>query len=337
MIERWNEPVFIVGAPRSGTTLLRNMLNRHPQLAVFRDSNFWHFVYRRRRAFGNLDNQRNRLRLAEEYLSIRPIRRFQMDPQALAATVLREGDSYQTFLASILRVFAQSQGKSRFGDVTHDPLFTGTLCAWYPAGRIIHLVRDPRDVVESLMRLEWADQSVLGNAHLWLRCNVAARRFVDRQQYLLVCYERLATQPELELRRICDFIGEEYLPAMLVPNNDPSADRPWFQRAEEPVTTARLGRWREHLTADQLALIEWLVGRHMPTYGYEPAGHLPSKATIARALVSAAYDAARRRVREFPSILYSLPSSTRLAKEEAATERFRTGKQVVSATPKDCL
>ncbi len=212
MIERWNEPVFIVGAPRSGTTLLRNMLNRHPQLAVFRDSNFWHFVYRRRRAFGNLDNQRNRLRLAEEYLSIWSIRRFQMDPQALAATVLREGDSYQTFFASILRVFAQSQGQSRFGDVTRRPfVHRHTLCV--VSSRTHHpLMRDPRDVVESLMRLEWADQSVLGNAHLWLRCNVAARRFVDRPQYLLVCYERLATQPELELRRICDFISEEYLP-----------------------------------------------------------------------------------------------------------------------------
>jgi hypothetical protein len=56
-------------------------------------------------------------------------------------------------------------------------------------------------------------------------------------QYLPVRYEQLVAVPEQELRRICAFVGEEYSPAMLMPNWDPTADRPWYRRAEEPVTT----------------------------------------------------------------------------------------------------
>src|SRR6267378_254336 len=85
MIERWNEPIFIVGAPRSGTTLLRNMLNRHPAIAICRETVFFQYVYQRRRTFGSLGELRNRRRLITEYLSTQRIRLMQMDSQALEA------------------------------------------------------------------------------------------------------------------------------------------------------------------------------------------------------------------------------------------------------------
>jgi hypothetical protein len=330
---QWDKPIFIVGAPRSGTTLLRNLLNRHPQIAIFRDSDFYHYVFRRSRSFGDLSDPRNRQRLVKEYLSIHSIRRAQLDTQKLEAALLREGGSYDSFFLSLLRFYARSQGKRRCGDKGHYGLFTEALCEWYPGATIIHLVRDPRDVVASLLCLKWADQNVLGNARLWLRCNLAARRSLHRPQYLLVRYEQLVTQPQQELRRICGFAGEEYSDAMLVPNHDPTADRPWFQRAEEPVTTERLGKWRSQLTADQVALIEWLVKPHMQTFGYEPAGASPKTLTVAGGLASAAYDAARRRAGEFPRIWYSLTWSTHLAKEEAAKERFRNGRLTAAVTP----
>jgi len=321
---QWEKPIFIVGAPRSGTTLLRNMLNRHPAIAIWRDSDFYHYVFRRSRSFGSLDNPKKRKRLVTEYLSIRCIRRMQMDPQALEATLLREGDSYQRLFLSLLRFYAQAQGKRRCGDKTHQAQFAETLCEWYPGASIIHLVRDPRDMVASLLRLKWADQNVFGNAHLWLRCNLAARRSQHRPQYILVRYEQLVTQPEEELRRICGFVGEEYSPAMLIPNHDPSADRPWLLRAEEPVTTERLGQWQNQLTKDQVALIEWQVKPHMQAFGYEPTRQSPSILTIIGGLAAAAFDAARRRVGEFPGSWYDLVRATYLIKEETAKERFRS-------------
>ncbi len=335
-LEQWNDPIFIIGAPRSGTTLLRNMLNRHPAIAIYRDSDFYDYVVRRSRSFGSLAEPRNRQRLLSEYLSTRCVRRMQMDVPALEAALLHEGNSYESLFLSLLSFYAQTQGKRRCGDKGHYGTFAETLCKWYPGASIIHLVRDPRDVVASLLRLEWADQNVLGNARLWLRCNLGAGRAQHRPQYLLVRYEQLVTQPEQELRRICGFVGESYSPAMLVPNHDPSADRAWFQRAEQPVTTERLEKWREQLTADQIALIEWLVKPHMRTFGYEPAGASPSNLAIATGLASAAYDAASRRAGEFPRMWYSLTCSTHLAKEEAAKERFRSRRLAAAAIPQKC-
>ena len=109
---------------------------------------------------------------------------------------------------------------------------------------------------------------------------------------------------------------------MLVPNWDPTADLPWFRRAEEPVTTERLGKWRDELTPDQVALVEWVVGRHMKTFGYEAVGGRPTNLSILREIASAVYDAIGKRVEQFPAVWYYLIRSTNIVREEAARERY---------------
>jgi sulfotransferase family protein len=320
-----SKPIFIVGAPRSGTTLLRNMLNRHHAIAVCRETEYFHLVYRRRRAFGRLTDLRNRQRLVTEYLATQRIRRMRLDFEALAEALLQDGASYEAFFLALLGFYARAHGKRRSGEKTpHHALFTETLCDWYPGATIIHLLRDPRDAVASLLRMPSSPNEALGSAYLWLRYNLGAWRSRRRPQYLPVRYEQLVTQPEQELARICAFIDEEYSRAMLVPNWDPTADRPWFRRAEEAVTTERIGKWRVLLTSEQVALIEWVVGPHMQTFGYEATGAAPKHSAIVRGLALAGLDAVRRRIGEFPGIWYSATRSPKLTKEETAKNRFRS-------------
>lgn len=301
------------------------MLNRHPAIAVCRETDFYHYVYKRRHRFGDLNDLRNRRRLVREYLGIQRIQRMRLDLQALETRLLQDGTSYPAFFAALLRFYAETHGKQRCGEKTPEhALFTETLCEWYPDAAIIHVVRDPRDVVASLRHLPWAPNNAIGNARLWFTRNLAARRSRHRPQYLLVRYEELVTQPEGELRRICAFLGEDYSPAMLVPNWDPTADRPWFQRAEQSVTTARIGTWRTELSEADVALVEWVLGAHMKTFGYEPVGRTPSIICLLRGLVFGAANAVRRRVGEFPGVWYWVTRSTKLAKEETAKERFRS-------------
>ena len=316
-------PIFIVGGPRSGTTLLRNMLNRHPAIAICRETEFFHWVYARRRTFGSLSDMHNRRRVVKAYLATRRIHRMKVDLQALEETLLREGVSYQELFLSLLRFFARVHGRKRCGEKTpHNALVAEMLFQWYPGASVIHLLRDPRDAVASMLRMPWASGNVRSNARLWLSFNLAAWRSRSTAGYLLVRYEHLAAQPEQELRRICAFVGEDYSPEMLIPNWDPTADLPWFRRAEEPVTTERLGKWREELTADQVGLVEWYVGSHMQTFGYQAVGRRAPVKAIVGDLLSSACDGVSKRVRQFPAAYYYLTRSSKLVSEETARERY---------------
>jgi Sulfotransferase family len=129
-------PVFIVGSPRSGISLLRNMLNRHPSLAICAETHFNHYVYKRRRAFGDLSNLKNRQRLVDEYLSVRRIRRLGMDLARLREKLVREGTSYPALFAGVASFYAASAGKERWGEKTPRHAFISELlCEWFPARR----------------------------------------------------------------------------------------------------------------------------------------------------------------------------------------------------------
>ncbi len=202
-------PIFVVGCPRSGTTLMRRILDRHPSIAICPETQFQRLVYSRRKAFGDLGDLTNRRRLIDEYLSSRFIRRMKLDRAALAERLQREGASYKAMFTTLLRYYAASQGKSRFGEKTpQHALFLETLCEWFPNAAILHMVRDPHATVASMQRMPWR-RSAVANARIWLRLNQAARRFHEWRGYLEVRYESLVANPERQIRKICSFVGEE--------------------------------------------------------------------------------------------------------------------------------
>jgi hypothetical protein len=316
-------PIFIVGAPRSGTTLLRNMFNRHPRIAICGETHFHHYVYARRRAFGDLIDPKNRRRVVEEYLGLRRLR-WVADRAVLSEKLMREGTSYQALFTCLVKYHAESQGKQRWGEKTpQHALFSETLCEWYPGATLIHMIRDPRDVVASLQRMSWAANSVVQNARTWRKCNLAAQLCSHLPQYMPVRYETLVSQPERELRRICERIGEEYDPAMLDPAKPTGfqSPSPWGLRAQQQITTERLNKWREELTAKEVSQIEWAVGRHLETFGYQRSMDPPSSLTIARGVSFAVLDAVSMRLPQLPSIVYRLVRPTRLAKQESWMRR----------------
>ena len=248
---------------------------------------------------------------------------MRIDLPALETKLLREAASYEAFFSAMLTFVADSQGKTRCGEKTPHTRMIETLWQWYPDANVIHLLRDPRDVVASLQRMPWAANSVIANARVWLADNLRAFHWRDHTGYLQVRYEELVKDPEDQMRRVCAHIGAVYSPAMLIPKPDPTADRPWFQRAEEPVTTGRSGQWSQQLSSEQVALIEWVVGSQMRTFGYADLEARPSRLAIVRGLSFTAFDTARRWIGEFPGGWLYLTKSAKIAKEEAAKDRFR--------------
>jgi hypothetical protein len=310
-------PVFIVGSPRSGTTFLRYVLDRHPSLSVCGETRFFAEVYKRRWLFGDLANPANRRRLVEQYLSTARIRRLGLDLPGLKEKLLRDATSYRALFTGILEYYAASHGKQRLGEKTpHHAFHAETLCDWYPGAAIIHLVRDPRDVVASLQRMPWAPDSVVSNASMWLLFDRAARRLENYAGYLLVRYETLVTQPEQELRRICAHVGEDYAPGMLLATEPAPVSGSVRRLAAGPLTRERLNKWQEQLTAEEVSLVEWIDGRDMQRYGYHRSAGEISLATITRGLAISALDSTRRQVARLPYLWCSLTQPTHLASQE---------------------
>ncbi len=310
-------PIFIVGCPRSGTTLMRRILDRHPSIAICPETQFQRLVYSRRKAFGDLSNLSNRRGLIDEYLSSRFIRRMELDQAGLAEQLQREGANYRTMFSSLLRYYADSQGKSRFGEKTpQHALFLETLCEWFPNAAILHMVRDPHATVASMQRMPWR-HSVVANARIWLKLNRAARRFRQWPGYLEVRYEALVTDPERGIREICSFIGEEYSPSMLVHEEDPpEASADWLLRSRSAVTAARLDVWRKELTEAQIAQIEWVLGSELESFGYAREAPPAPALTVIRGASYAAFDFARFVFARLPAVWYRFGHPTKIGKFE---------------------
>jgi len=317
-------PIFIVGAPRSGTTLLRILLNRHHSIALCDETYYFYLVYTRRRSFGDLKDIKLRRLLVDRYLATNRIGNLGLDPTFLTETLMQEGNTYESFFQSLMRCYAREKGKTRFGEKTpHHALFSETLCEWYPECKLIHLVRDPRDVVASLLRMPWGSRSVLANARTWLTCTMGADRCSRSNNYKRIYYENLVSQPERELKEICDFLGEEYEPSMLDPDQKHGTQNThkwWFQRACMPVTTTRRGKWVEQLSTKQISLVEWSLAAHMQQFGYEPSGNKASAINILAALIEEFASSVRQRIRKWPRLWYYWFQPTNLAAEEAVID-----------------
>ena len=317
-------PIFIVGAPRSGTSLLRQILNRHPSLAICDETHFFRLIWQKRRrdAFGDLSDPANRRRLVNEYVQLRPTQRLALDGGKLAERLIEEGSSYPRLFASVLQYYAESQGKTRCGEKTPLHAFAvNTLCEWFPGAYILHIVRDPRDVVASLLRMPFGSRSVVLNARTWLQRNVAARKASHHDHYLEVRYETLVAEPAQQLTRLCRFIGEEFSPSMLI------AEQTGVQRPDErdryhaPLTKARLGRWRQELSPRQVAQIEWVVGPQLEAFGYAREARSASMAAVVGGLSYAALVQTRQNFSKLPALWYSLSSPKEIAKYESLARR----------------
>jgi hypothetical protein len=272
-------PVFIVGASRSGTGLLRDLLRSHPSLTFPGESQFIPAFYR---GHGHPRSDRQARALARRMLALSWIRTgFSPTPELSAFAGAR---SFQDLIARLYEEVARAEGKPRWGDKT--PRYTGeipTLLELFPEGRVLHIYRDGRDVALSMRRRRFA-QNLFMAATLWSRRVCRARDDGRRfpANYAEVGYEALLANPEETMRAVCAFIGEPYTDRVLRPTR-PRAVAPAGRAAligrREPPRVASLteidptntGHWRSMPVADR-ALFESVAGDLLAELGYETEG-----------------------------------------------------------------
>lgn len=280
-----HRPIIIVGCPRSGTTLLQLMLHAHPRIAIPPENRFLLPAYRDRHRFGDLRVAANRRSLATWLVSDGSTKfaDFGLDPDEVVERIVAGPPTLGSALATVFRAYADRFGKPRWGDKRPSYLTNlHVIERLFPSAQIVHIVRDGRDCTASLKEMAWHEGGGYGSVAAWAKSMDhawwAARRWGPDSFYELR-YERLVTDAEPELATLCEFLGEEYHPAMTEPKEVAATVVPRRKKhhalTRQAVTDARIGSWAQRLTPEEISLSETFLARPLRRYGYELSGAPP--------------------------------------------------------------
>ncbi len=259
-------PFFVVGCGRSGTTLLRSMLDSHPLVGVPLESLFIIDYLSTRRPMPVL-----RKLLPREY---------ELTEWGLncSAEDLADCGSAAEMIGRLHRLYLQAHGKCRWGQKTPRFVRYGELLrAQFPGARFVHMVRDPRAVASSLVRSQVHRSTLLHASERWLT-DVSAGLELERHhpdEVLRLRYEALVADPEAELKRVCEFLDLEFVDSMLrFHERAPDAYGSYYQqihsRLAQPVSTRSTEAWRNHLDARDIAMVESICAPQMESLDYRP-------------------------------------------------------------------
>ncbi len=304
--DRSSEPeaIFVVGVSRSGTTLLRTVLQTSDRIAIAMENHYVGHVipnYGARHQFRRLgdpaddetirrivefiysgDYQKaSRLREISPYWRwlIREIPPAEVEQRLLAADRTEAG-----IYAALLRLYADFMGRPVMGEKTPAHLnFVDTLLEWFPGAKVVHIIRDPRAIHISdsrrrrgrptppyswLMRVPLAFESLilLQTALAW---SGAARRHArlsrsHPENYMMIRFEDLVRDPDNVLPRLFEFLGVA-LPATAT---DVKVVSRGFNLGAEGLDAAAADRWREHIHPFADRVVRLLLGRPMRRLGY---------------------------------------------------------------------
>ncbi|MFV2064485.1 MAG: sulfotransferase [Chloroflexota bacterium] len=286
-------PVFVVGVARSGTTLLASMLSSHSRLDCGQESRFF-------ARFRHLGPQQQRRTLdaalwpgpATDFIASlrnqgRPIAGlFDLSIDDIGAWLTQHPPSLASMLESLTVLHAARAGKPRWVEKTpRHLLMTDTIRALWPEAAIVRIVRDPRDVALSLAGMPFAKESVVGNLVRVDHDDRASRERIESDpRAMTLRYEDLVTEPERELRRICEFIGEPYEAAMLdarqSAGNVAAVHEWWKDSVAGPVQTSRIGRWKQEMRPDVRCFAALHLAGYLREHGYEGSQEASAQVAI---------------------------------------------------------
>lgn len=282
MTSQTSRPIFVIGCPRSGTTLLQQMLHSHRRIAFPSETRFVHTSYQVRNTFGDLELEENRRKLAEWIVKGKDtkFKVLNLDPDEVIEEIVHGPPTLGSALATVFRAYARRHGKPRWGDKR--PSYfrrVPMLQRMFPDAQFIHLVRDGRDAVSSLKRMPWYHGDTYSAALTWQEAVDTGKRLARRlgpDTFYEFRYEDLVAEPESTLEKLCAFLGEEYDPEMTKAykhaRETVPSERKWHLRTHEAPNTRNVGAWRERLEDWEADLVEHVLASRLVHHGYALSG-----------------------------------------------------------------
>jgi hypothetical protein len=270
-----DNPVFVAGLERSGTSLMYALLATHPNISMTRRTNFWRYFVDR---YGDLDDDENLEACLAALRSYKRMVVLDLDHDQLRDDLLVGPRTYGRLYRLLQEQVADRRGKPRWGDKSLElERYSERILAEFPQARILHMIRDPRDRLASVLtrwQVRRGDVGAGTAAWRWSARLASRSARAHPDNVMVVRYEWLAGEPAAALREICAFIGEPYHEEMLSMTGsgrfrDDGSNSSYGARAVGVITTDSIGRYKEVLEPQQIAFIQAAAARELVEHGYE--------------------------------------------------------------------
>jgi hypothetical protein len=251
--------IFVVGAPRSGTTLFRLILDSHPRVVNPGEFDFLFDLVSDDVKVPDMTKYTEWLSTHRIFLS----HRLTIDPNRGYYDLVRSFVRQKT-QSSCIAVLSVHRGHHKI------PFF-------FPEAKYIHLLRDPRDVALSTIPMGWAGNVFFG-VDPWIEAETSWDRLalrMEKSRILQIKYEDLVSKPQDTLRIVCNFLNIDFDEAMLN----------YFRHSSyEPIHANSVRKWKETVKPNELAMLEHKVSALLLDRGYDLSGvqiRRPSRRALA--------------------------------------------------------
>lgn len=302
-------PIFIVGSPRSGTTLVRELLNLHPNLYVIPNETC--FITWSARLFKKEHDTRSRLKNMRDYFA-KVGWKIDNFNSCESISLLSTNPSLTELLDYLI---GQNVKPPQHRWVEKTPFhvwYLDILYKLFPQAKFIHCIRDGRDCVVSMQSMgfksrgfkgELSGWGLLGNAALWkysVRKGLSLSKNIPVESLLMINYEELVTNVEQKVKAICQFIGEPFSEEMLNLRYCNSS----YGCGKFPITSKSVGMWKKNLSQAEAEIVMYLLEPELKSLGYLQSSAKISSSIIQKLQAQFMYEAYRLK-RETQRVLIS--------------------------------
>ena len=281
--------LFILSNPRSGSSLLRLMLNRHAQVIVPPESGFALWLYSEFGSWQQEDCFKDRLKIFLKKLGeTRKFKTWDLPLDRLKLQIEKEQPAnYGDLIAYVYQAYSPTKKDAIIVDKNNYYIHhLDTLAKLWPDAGFIHLIRDGRDVACSYLELKKLksnspykpdlSNSLPNIASEWQENNLAIQSFVRNRMHVQVSFEDLVLKPRRTLEDLVAFIGVPFDADMFSffkqerkEFSEPKETLDWKMKTQEPLDKTRIRRYIEGLTAEQRAVFEKNASLALKQFNYE--------------------------------------------------------------------
>ena len=259
--------IFIIGVGRSGTSLLQSILNSHSKISFLPETQFLrNYVFKKNVSI----NKSNYKEIISQLEKDPRFSRLNICPKIVIEKSKNMIDVYR----NITNFFLKNKNKEIIGD--KDPKIIENievLNYFFPNSKIIHIIRDPRDVVLSRTKARWSKKYpyFMHSIIYYLQMTLGRKmlyKYYNKNNFYEIKYEDLIKDPDYELKKICNFLEVEYENNILNYHNSSkelvSKDEfEWKKETFNPVDNKNFNKWKKEFNFFKILIIESICYSHI--------------------------------------------------------------------------